>query len=280
MEKDDKTKTIIIHEGIGDDAIEMTIQVTKEEFDKMEQIRKFSPKNWEGKDLELLQEARKVINENPVVSAMLQSEISETPTIETDKEEPKHNNSGLWWILGVILVLLIGYEAFMLYVKQQTKDAIQRSALSYTKKTMNFDGVSFDYPDNWSFAKNNISEDVFMIEGSNEMESEYVVMVSPSSAFMIVEDCIDAAIDGFADIDEADGNIEYSAIYESQFNGRDALAADCNFRYKGKDYYGTIKGFELHGKIITVIATSHNQTALTGDDFKMMESSFKYTNSN
>ena len=277
MEKNDKTKTIIIHEGIGNDAIEMMVQVTQEEFDKMEQIRKFSPANWEGRDLELLQEARKILseklNEPPVTE-----QVNEQPM--PVKDEPKRNNSGLWWALGVIIVLFIGYEAFLLYVKQQTKDVVQRAVLNHTKNTLNYNGVSFDYPDNWSFVKNNTSDDVFMIEGGNEMGSEYVVMVSPSTAFMSVEDCIDATIDGFADIDEAGGNIEYSAIYDAQFNGRDALAAECNYKYKGKNCFGIVKGFEFYGKNITIIATAYNQNALAGDDFKIMENSFKYTKTN
>lgn len=278
MEKNDKTKTIIIHEGIGDDAIEMTVQVTQEEFDKMEQIRKFSPANWEGRDLELLQEAKKILDENPHETPV--PEYANEQQIPV-KDEPKRSNSGLWWALGVIMVFFVGYEVFILYVKQQTKDVVQRAVLNHTTNTLNFNGVSFDYPSNWSFVKNNTSNDVFMLEGGNEMESEYVVMVSPSTDFMSVEDCIDATIDGFADIDETDGNnIEYSAIYEVQFGGMDALAAECNYKYKGKDCFGIVKGFELYGKNITIIATAYNQNALAGDDFKIMENSFKYTKTN
>ena len=276
MEKNDKT--IIIHEGIGDDAIEITVQVSQKEFDKMEQIRKFSPENWEGKDLELLQEARKIISEEPDATPMAQSEVSETHTIETKKKEPKHNNSGLWWTLGLLAAVFIAYQGFMYYVKQQTKGLhkyVQSSALSNIKKTMDFEGVTFDYPGNWSFVKNKISDEVCMIEGNNEIGAEYVIMIFKSTAFMPVEDCIDAVVTGFTELDEGNG-IEYSAIYNAQFNGMGVLASDCNYKYKGNPCYAQVKGFELYGNNITIISTARDNSALSGDDFKMMENSFKY----
>ena len=278
MENNDKTQGIIIHEGIGDDAIEMTVQVTQEELDKMDHIRRFSPENWEGKDLELLQEARKLLNEKPADSSTQAPNAEQTTTIE--KEESKRSNSGLWWTLGIIVALFIGYEAFMAYVKQQTKDIVKRSALNYTKKTISFNGVSFDYPGNWSFDKNNNTDQAFMIDGNNEIGSEYVVLVFNSSAIMPVEDCLDAAIEGCRDLNESGSDIEYSAIYDSQFDGMDVLAVDCKYKHNGKDCYGIVKAFEINGKSFTIIKSATNEVALTGEDFKMMENSFKYTKTN
>ena len=73
-------KTITIKQGLGDEAIEMTVQVTQEELDAMEQIKRYSPKNWEGKELDLLKEARKVIKEKP------KEEIPDTQ-VETAERE-------------------------------------------------------------------------------------------------------------------------------------------------------------------------------------------------
>lgn len=273
-----KMQSVTIHEGIGDDAIEMTVQVTQEEFDKMEHIRRFSPENWEGKDLELLQEARKLLNEKPVEVPIKELESEQAPI--TIKEEHKRSNIGLWWALGVILVLFIGYEAFVSYVDKQKKDLVQRIAINNNKKSISYNGVSFDYLGNWSFDKNKISEDVFMIEGSNDKGSEYVVMFLNSNDIMNVENSIDATAQGFEDVVEAGEHVEYSAIYDSKFNGMDVLASDCNYRYHGKDCFALIKGFELYGRCITVIATAHNKSDLDGEEFKMMENSFKYTSPN
>lgn len=52
-------KTITLHQGSGDDALEMTVEVSQREIDMMEQICKFSHENWEVRELDLLKEARK-----------------------------------------------------------------------------------------------------------------------------------------------------------------------------------------------------------------------------
>lgn len=281
MENNEEKKSITIKQGTGDEAIDMTIQVTQEELDTMERIRKYSPENWKGKELELLQEARKIIKEKPVVSPMPQKETAETVTI--DIEEPKHKNAGLWWTLGILAALFIAYQSFMYYVKQQTKDLgkiIQHSASNYTKKTISFEGISFDYPGNWSFVKNKTSSEMFMIEGGNGAGLEYVVMVFKSTEFMPVKDCIDAVVAEFAELDEGGGNIDYSAIYAARFNGMDVLASDCNYKYKGRTCYAQVKGFELYGNSITIISSAYDKIALSGDDFKIMENSFKFTQTN
>lgn len=59
-----KMQSVTIHEGIGDDAIEMTVQVTQEELNKMEQLRQLNPDKWVGKDLELIQEVRIIRKED------------------------------------------------------------------------------------------------------------------------------------------------------------------------------------------------------------------------
>ena len=120
MENDTK-RTIKVRQGTGEDALEMTVQVTQEEFDKMEQIRRFSPESWEGKDLELIQEARKVIKEKEAETIKSEQELDETQKSgqEVDetpiktKEEQSKNNAGLWWTLGVIGVVLVAYLIFI-----------------------------------------------------------------------------------------------------------------------------------------------------------------------
>lgn len=86
MENDTK-RTIKVRQGTGEDALEMTVQVTQEEFDKMEQIRRFSPESWEGKDLELIQEARKVIKEKEAETINPEQEINEKQKLEQDIDE-------------------------------------------------------------------------------------------------------------------------------------------------------------------------------------------------
>ncbi len=51
--------SITIHQGTGEDELEMTVQVTSMELRKMEQIREKNPSVWNGKELDLLKEAKK-----------------------------------------------------------------------------------------------------------------------------------------------------------------------------------------------------------------------------
>ena len=43
---------ITIHQNIGDDEFIMTVQVTQEELNKMEEIRKMNPSAWIGKEFD------------------------------------------------------------------------------------------------------------------------------------------------------------------------------------------------------------------------------------
>ena len=56
-------KTITIQQGTGDDALEMTVQVTQEELDKMEEIRSNDPSAWEGRGLDLVKAAKDAVTE-------------------------------------------------------------------------------------------------------------------------------------------------------------------------------------------------------------------------
>ena len=55
-------KTITIHQGNGDDLLEMTVKVTNKEYATMEKIRKTDPSVWEGREFELLKTARESVN--------------------------------------------------------------------------------------------------------------------------------------------------------------------------------------------------------------------------
>lgn len=57
--------TINIKNTIGDNIYDMSVQVTQQELDLMEAMRKSDSAKWEGKDLELLKEVKKYINKQP-----------------------------------------------------------------------------------------------------------------------------------------------------------------------------------------------------------------------
>ena len=106
-------KSIIIHQGKGDDALEMKIDVTDEEFEMMEQIRRFGHDNWEGQEFDLLKEAKRRIKELPndttVTSADAENET---------KTHKKNNKRGL--ILSMVGVF--AFVAIMVLWKCQSNN--------------------------------------------------------------------------------------------------------------------------------------------------------------
>lgn len=93
-------KTITIQQGTGDDALEMTVQVTQEELDKMEEIRSKDPSAWEGRGLDLVKAAKK----------------------ELEEKQGKKKKSNPF-ILSLILVAIIGIIlVVILFVINNTKN--------------------------------------------------------------------------------------------------------------------------------------------------------------
>lgn len=284
MENDTK-RTIKVRQGTGKDALEMTVQVTQEEFDKMEQIRRFSPESWEGKDLELIQEARKVIKEKEGETIKLEQEVDETQKSgqEVDetpiktKEEQSKNNAGLWWTLGVLGVLLVAYLIFNSILQNRVKEA-REVILNYAlnNKNVNYQGVSFEYPANWNFNNSNSANNMYQISGVDDMGDEYVVILAKNIP-NIEREFIDEIIVEYMNT-EGTEDMEYSAIYETTFHGIKSAATDFSYKLAGVQAVARVLGFTLNNSTFVIIKSAKTKAELDGDNFKTMESTFKYVN--
>lgn len=284
MENDTK-RTIKVRQGTGEDALEMTVQVTQEEFDKMEQIRRFSPESWEGKDLELIQEARKVIKEKEDETIKLEQEVDETQKSgqEVDetpiktKEEQSKNNAGLWWTLGVLGVLLVAYLIFNSILQNRVKEA-REVILNYAlnNKNVNYQGVSFEYPANWNFNNSNSANNMYQISGVDDMGDEYVVILAKNIP-NIEREFIDEIIVEYMNT-EGTEDMEYSAIYETTFHGIKSAATDFSYKLEGVQAVARVLGFTLNNSTFVIIKSAKTKAELDGDNFKTMESTFKYVN--
>ena len=274
MENDTK-RTIKVRQGTGEDSIEMSVQVTQEEIDKMEQIRRFSPDSWDGKDLELIQEARKVIKEKKTESLETEKEDNEIP-IKVE-EEQNNRNVGLWWTLGVLGVLLVTYLIFNSILQNRVKEArkvITNYAIS--NKTVNYQGVSFDYPANWSFINSNSANNMYQISGVDERGAEYVV-IQAKNIPNIEREFINEIIVEYMNTDDTE-DMEYSAIYKSNFHGINSVATDFSYKLQGKQAVAKTIGFTLNNSTFVIIKSAKTKSDLDGDSFKIMESTFNYIN--
>ena len=107
-------KTITIQQGTGDDALEMTVQVTQEELDKMEEIRSKEPSAWEGRGLDLVKAAKDAI-------------------IEASEEKAQPQKSTNWkLILGITLgvLVIIGTIIFAEKSRNREQEVSQRQEIN------------------------------------------------------------------------------------------------------------------------------------------------------
>ena len=274
METDKEKKAITIKQGTGDDAIDMTIQVTQEELETMEHIRKFSPEDWEGKDLELLHEARKIIKEKPIVPPTPQPQIQKNTTTEIEAE-PKHNNAGLWWTLGLLAAVFIAYQIFNYTVNKRTQEVIVPYVLNKRTETLKYKGLTLNHPGNWFFTQNEVAEGMYMVGGRDQSDSELGIIWMENDG-MPLETSIDNIITGYAHSSKF-SNVEYSAIYNTTFNGKAAKAADYSYINDGKTYFAKVIGLVIDGKTVIINPIARTKATLSGDDFKMMENSISFS---
>ncbi len=278
-------KTIIIHDGTGDNEIEMTVQVTEEEYDKMEQIRRFSPSAWDGKELDLLQEARKLLRETNAESAqskekndVITKDENATPT--NLNEQPSKSNKRAWWLLAILGILFVGYLIIHSIIGRKTEEArevILHSSISKTTETVNYQGLTFDYPSNWVFETKKISENIFLISGSNENGSEYIIILAKNTPNM-EEDFINNMVFEYVNSEEV-MDAKHSAPYNSTYHGIRAITSDLSYKNVEGPAYAKITSFTLYNSTFAIIQSAKVKSDLFGEDFQTMESSMKYTNS-
>lgn len=275
MDTTDNKKTIVIKQGIGEDALEMTVQVTNEELEKMEHLRQITPSIWEGKDLGLLQEARKLIKEQENNYTTI-----ETTTAANDNKmnEELHDRAGLWWALGIfcglLLTLLIGHSIMEKNSKEAT-EYILSSNMSNITKTLNYKFIRFDYKSNWSFSATELAEGIYLVGGQNEQNSEFgIFLVTNQESPSIF---IDNIITGYATSPKF-SDVSYSAIYDTHINDTDAIAVDYSYVDKNRRYYAKVIGFAKNGNTIVINPVALSKEALFGDDIILMENSLKCIN--
>ena len=268
-------------EGKGSDELKMMVRVTSEEEKMMEQIKMHSPVDWNGKDLQLLMEARRIIKEGEQNEES--SENKENPQNRKTIKKTESNKSGIIWLsLGIAgLIFLI---VLVLIGKQRIKD-VEREivttpyARSLVTKTINHGGVEFSYPNNWIINFQDFVENSScFVGGVNENAFEFGVILRKESSTGI-EETINEIIYGYA-ASEMFQDFSSNSIYRAKLGRRDALCVDYSYKYEGKSHFAKVYGFEKNGAIVIVNSIANNEKELEGEDFQMMENSLKIFGSN
>lgn len=116
MEKAEEKKIITIKQGTGKDAIEMNVLGTQEELDMMEQLRQNNPEKWTGKDLELLQEARKATKDKAI------GEESKPSNPNKTRHKVSGFDVGMICSVALLWLLLIIYKLALVSMQKEVNE--------------------------------------------------------------------------------------------------------------------------------------------------------------
>lgn len=302
METNNEKKSITMHQGIGEDAMEIKVQVTQEEFEKMEQLRGLGPEKWEGKDLELLQEARILIKQQKEINEVQQSSTDKVIKSVVAEEEKKKGNPGLWWAIGILAVLVITMKIIAGTLEKRNRETFQQvfknnpelmnemlntNAVEPSKQPQyhvnsnNFlhklnlyfcDEIMFQYPSDWSFEDQTNGHRAREYYGSNKQESQIITyswVVGPinTTANQLLENTSNHYKSEF-------GYIRFFGVKEIKYNTYNAVSKDFEFTEEGETVFGQIICIVNEDSACTIMKMADSKRNLESDDFKLMESTF------
>ena len=281
METNNEKKSITMHQGIGEDAMEIKVQVTQEELEKMEQLRGLGPEKWEGEDLKLLQEARNLIKQQKEINEVQQASTEEVVKPVAAEEKKKKGNPGLWWAIGILAVFVITMKIIAGTLEKRNRETFQQIMKNNPEvvdqvlgQTITHHGITLKYPRNWSFEANDISNTQFLIAGSNEDDSEFSVFWTTNKEIP-VEDYIDNIISGYSTSSNC-SDLEFGALYGTKVNGMDAVAVDYSCKYQGVMTWAQLIGFENDEFKVVLNLIARSEDALK-TDFTVMTNSIRFT---
>lgn len=291
--KNDKIKHTF-HQGNGRDALDLRVQVTQEELDKMEQIRISNPDKWQGKDLELLQEARSVIKEQTTQNSKNKPSAGPIEEAGETKEGHKKRNNGLWWTLGIMAALFLIIRAINYTLEKQNAIAMQKmlngnyeSVGNNPQKTddaingiITHQGITVEFPDNWRVWVKDTFEDSFEIKGRNEHHSFFTVMWSTNEDRTLEQHLNDwVSITKNDLLSDTKKEVEHSTFYKTNINGIDALAVDITVKYPMRTRYEQDFVFE-NDKYSVLVSMQADSISYIENDFNVMKNSIRFSDSN
>lgn len=266
----DNTKdliTINIKNTIGENVYDMSVQVTQQELDLMEEMRQSDSAKWEGKDLELLKEVKKRIKETVIHSEnQCQNDTVEPPQVHKTKEN-KGTKTILWWVLGAILFIII---VFRIVTYTMTQSAMKKLSNVIENTKISYQGISFEYGYGWEFEKEEIADGIYYISGANGIGFEYGIIIMPDTGIP-AEDFITNIVSNYQHEFE---DVQRESIYKTKYNKISAKAMDYSLKVEGEKLYAKTIAIinNNHAIIINLMAPTKKQ--LSSYDFRLIENTF------
>lgn len=324
METTNGKKSITVHEKTGNEEIEITVLVTQEELEQMEQLRNGCPETWEGNELELLQQARKVLKENSTKNTK-EEPLIEDPKVEAEQCQAKGSNA-IWWVIGVLAIFTLTMKIITKSQEKklaETRDKWMESYLdangyNFDKETkpdiqkdlnpivedvlkkptlpsehnieisdnnsaeirqnlyvnIKYKGIKFYYPQNWHITTEDISDDTFLVDVSNNNVSELHILWTSNKLDKGKKDFINSSLSELESSLKID--LEHTTIVATKFNGMDALSTNFSCKYDGIDAFVQIIAFE-NKKYLAVASFVASSKAELENDFKIIKNTIAFS---
>ncbi len=286
METNNEKKSITLHQGSGNDEMEIKVQVTQEELDKMEQLRRFSPEKWEGKELDLLQFVRELIK--------TEADKVQQLSIEEKREKRKQR---LRWIVGIIAILYLISRIITFTLKRQREEEMRQlyedhpelmhellksngigqfhpqiNAEEFIPKINGFffDEISFQYPMDWSFE---VQEGhVRSYYGFNKQENQAITYSwGNGETNLTAEELLKNTNSG---LKTKYKEIQFFPEKKIKYSSYDAVSQNFCFCNEGMTIFGQIVSIVQNNSLCTIIKLAESKKDLISEDFKLMESTF------
>lgn len=254
-------KTITIHQGTGDDALEMTVQVTQEELDKMEEIRSKNPSAWEGRGLDLVKAAKEAIIDTSeetvrppksinwklilgislvvlaIIGAIIFAENNRDKEPKVSQQQPNEYIHNLW-----LLSSRNGYKRDENYLKEELIKSLEYRKLFYDKLKAEepfFIEKYSDFEKHWLYDV--LSEPKFGLNLGTPKEFDSLLVNNEESQRWLWEKANECGLDVGKDFDEFWSLIAPESYYSLQ-NGNILSSTSTNQRrrnlYDGLTAYG------------------------------------------
>jgi len=148
---------------------------------------------------------------------------------------------------------------------------------SYSTNELDFNGLTFSYPDNWKIEKEVLQENLgFQVNCEKKGLSSNIISIVWLRGTNFGS-TTEMAENGFSGICEEMSayNVKINAgeIYKCLFKGCDAVCLDYNFTLFGEKVYGKLSAFIMNDNTVVITKQSDTKDKLN-TEFQVMEESF------
>lgn len=140
---------------------------------------------------------------------------------------------------------------------------------------LDFNGLTFSYPDNWKIETEVLQEDLgFQVncEKKGLNSSEVLAITWLRLNYMTPKEMIESTIESMKE-EPTHKNAKVGSLFDTSFKGLDATSVDFSIILFGESFYGRMTSFIMNENIVLMLKQSDTKDKLN-TEFQLMEESF------